>query len=128
MLYFYEAQTDTPNYHYIKHKMHPFTYLHFHSAPEFIFVRRGKMLADIRGEKYVIETNEGCFVDSFCTHTYREMEDDTEIYIFVGNRDLFTAIFTDVSGVPAAKFAFDDLIFLTEPRRIMKIPKVTPFV
>ena len=108
MSYYYEAAPDGHNYHYVKHKTSPFTPLHFHSAAEMIFVRRGRMLACVRGEEYVISAGEGCFVDRFCVHSFSELEKDTEIYVFVGNRELFDPIFSDVGGVPPLRFSFDD--------------------
>ena len=101
-----------PSYHYVKHKTGPFTPLHFHSAPELLFVRRGKMLASVRGEEYVIGAGEGCFVDRFCVHSFSELEADTEIYVFVGNSELFEPIFSDVLGVPGVKLVFDDFDLL----------------
>ena len=112
MSYYYEAKPDGHNYHYVKHKTTPFTPLHFHSASEMIFVRRGKMLASVKGEEYVISAGEGCFVDRFCVHSFSELEKDTEIYVFFGNSELFDPIFSDVGGVPPVSFSFDDYSLL----------------
>ena len=112
MSYYYEAKPDGYNYHYVKHKKAPFTPLHFHSASEMIFVRKGRMLAVVKGEEYVISAGEGCFVDRFCVHAFSELDKDTEIYVFVGNRELFDPIFSEVGGVPPVKFLFDDYALL----------------
>ena len=112
MSYYYEARPDGHNYHYVKHKTTPFTPLHFHSASEMIFVRRGKMLASVKGEEYVISAGEGCFVDRFCVHSFSELEKDTEIYVFVGNSELFDPIFADACGVPPVRISFDDYSLL----------------
>ena len=112
MSYYYESRPDMPSYHYVKHKRGPFTPLHFHSATEILFVRRGRMLASVRGEEYIIGEGEGCFVDRFCVHSFSELEKDTEIYVFVGNSQLLYPIFSDVGGVPAVRFDFDDFELL----------------
>lgn len=112
MSYYYESKPDMPSYHYVKHKTGPFTPLHFHSALELLFVRRGRMLASIRGEEYVIGAGEGCFVDRFCVHSFSELEADTEIYVFVGNSEMTDPVFADVGGVPEAKFTFSDFDLL----------------
>ena len=108
MSYYYESRSDEHNYHYVKHKNGPFTPLHFHSASEIIFVRRGCMRASVNGEEHIIGEAEGCFVDRFCVHSFSEIEKDTEIYVFVGNSELFDPVFSDIGGVPSVKFRFDD--------------------
>jgi AraC-like DNA-binding protein len=77
-----------------------------------ILVRRGKMLASVKGEEYVISGGEGCFVDRFCVHSFSELENDTEIYVFVGNNELLDPIFEDACGVPPVRFLFDDYTLL----------------
>lgn len=112
MSYYYEAKPDIQNYHYIKHKMCPYSPLHFHSAFEFIIVRRGHMLASVRGEEHMIGAGEGCFVDRFCAHSFSELEKDTEIYVFVGNNELLDPMFSDIEGIPPVSFVFNDFALL----------------
>ena len=112
MSYYYESKPDARNYHYVKHKTCPHAALHFHSAAELLFVRRGRTLATVRGEEYIIGEGEGCFVDKFCTHSFSELEEGTEIYVFVGNSEIFEPIFADVGGVPRVRLVFDDFALL----------------
>ena len=112
MSYYYESKPDARNYHYVKHKTCPHAALHFHSAAELLFVRRGRMLATVRGEEHIIGEGEGCFVDKFCTHSFSELEEGTEIYVFVGNSEIFEPIFADVGGVPRVRLVFDDFALL----------------
>lgn len=112
MSYYYESKADKHNYHYVKHKTSPFSQPHFHSAAEFIIVRRGRMLASVSGEELIIGAGEGCFVDRFCIHSFSELEKDTEIYIFVGNGEIFVPILEELGGIPCAKFSFSDFEFL----------------
>ena len=108
MQYYYESKPDMQNYHYINHKTGPFVASHFHSAIELVIVRRGRMLATVNGEELTVEAGSGCFVNSFCMHAYSELEDDTEVYAFVGNRDAFETVFTDIGGIPSVKFKFNE--------------------
>lgn len=112
MQYYYESKPDTQNYHYINHKTRPFVALHFHSAIELLMVRRGRMLAVINGEELFIEAGQGCFVNSFCLHSYREAEEHTEVYSFVGNSAFFETVFSDLGGVPPTRFCFEDFPLL----------------
>lgn len=112
MQYYYESKPDMQNYHYINHKTGPFVASHFHSAIELVIVRRGCMMSTVNGEQLIIEAGNGCFVNSFCMHAYSELEGDTEVYAFVGNRDVFDAVFTDIGGIPSVKFDFDDFALL----------------
>ena len=112
MSYYYESKPDTKNYHYINHKTSPFVASHFHSAIEMIIVRRGRMLATINGEEIVVGAGQGCFVYSFCLHSYSELDSDTEVYAFVGNSADFELIFADVGGVPPVVFEFSDYSLL----------------
>lgn len=108
MSYYYESKSDTHNYHYISHKISPFTVLHFHSAVEMVMVRRGRMLAVINGEELVIEAGFGCFADKFCLHSYSQLEEDTEVYALVGSHTYFDSFISDIGGVPPVCFRFDD--------------------
>ena len=80
MQYYYESKPDTKNYYYINHKTGPYVAAHFHSAIELVIVRRGRMAATVNGKELMIEPGNGCFVNSFCIHSYSELEGDTEVY------------------------------------------------
>ena len=112
MSYYYESKADRKGYHYVNRKVCPFVSLHFHSAVEMIFVIKGRMAADVGGESYIVESGEGCFIDSFRTHAYRELDKDTEVFAFVGDSSLFEPILADLGGVPNAKFKFSDISFI----------------
>ena len=108
MSYYYESKADRQNYHYVNHKTNPLSAMHFHSAAELIFVRRGCMSATVNDSEHIIREGEGCFIDKFCVHSFAELEKDTEIYVFVGNSELFEPIFSELGGVPHTKFSFED--------------------
>lgn len=112
MSYYYESKADRQNYHYVKHKNGSFSQPHFHSAAEFIIVRRGRMLASVSGKEYIIGAGEGCFADRFCVHSFSEPEKDTEIYIFVGSGEIFAPVIEELGGVPDTKFTFSDFDLL----------------
>ena len=112
MSYYYESKADRQNYHYFNHKTCPFSQPHFHSAAEFIIVRQGRMLASVSGEEHIISAGEGCFVDRFCIHSFSELEGNTEIYIFVGNGEIFLPIIRELGGVPQTRFSFSDFALL----------------
>lgn len=112
MSYYYESKADRRGYHYVNRKVCPFVSLHFHSAVEIIIVKSGRMAAEVGGESFIVGAGEGCFIDSFRTHSYHELEKDTEVFAFVGDCSLFEPIFADVGGVPSAKFKFSDLSFI----------------
>ena len=120
MSYYYESKPDGRNYHYINHKVCPLALPHFHSAIEFLIVRRGRMLATVNGEEYVIEEGYGCFVDRFCLHSYSELENNTEVYSFVGNSEIFESVFADIAGVPPLKFEFSDFSLLDMAEKCYK--------
>jgi AraC-like DNA-binding protein len=110
--YYYESKPDTKNYYYINHKTGPYVAAHFHSAIELVIVRRWRMAATVNGKELMIEPGNGCFVNSFCIHSYSELEGDTEVYAFVGNRDVFDAVLQDIGGIPPMKFEFNDFSLL----------------
>ena len=112
MSLFYEALPDTKNYHLIRNKADPHAQLHFHAAFEFLIVRKGKMLAQINHEQLILSEAEGCFVDAFYPHSFEALEKDTEIFVFVGNAELFSAAFGDIGGTPARRFSWTDFDFL----------------
>ena len=112
MKYYYESWSDAQNYHYIKHKNDPSVAPHFHSAFEIVVVRHGAMLAVVNGEESKIEAGEGCFVNSFSLHTYTPIEDDTEVYVFVGNSSDFDDTLSEIGGVPPVKFVFKEFALL----------------
>jgi AraC-like DNA-binding protein len=70
------------------------------------------MLASVSGEEQIIGAGEGCFVDRFCIHSFSELENDTEIYIFVGSGEIFAPIIEELGGIPGTKFAFSDFDLL----------------
>lgn len=112
MQYYYESKPDVQNYHYINHKKEPFVAPHFHSAIEIVVVRHGCMTAVINGEILSVEAGYGCFVNSFCMHSYSTSAEDTEVYAFVGNTAAFDPVFSDIGGIPPVKFKFDDFSLL----------------
>lgn len=112
MQYYYESKTDVQNYHYINHKKDPLVAPHFHSAIELVVVRHGCMAAVINGESLSIEAGYGCFVNSFCLHSYSSPSEDTEVYAFVGSTTAFDPIFSNIGGIPPVKFKFDDFSLL----------------
>jgi AraC-like DNA-binding protein len=112
MSYYYEKKSDQQNYYFANHKTNPFGAVHFHSAREIILVKRGKMRAYINAEKYAVNGGEGCFADSFCTHGFRDMEGDTEVYVFVINSKLFEELTADMDGIPPVQFKFSDFELL----------------
>ena len=112
MQYYYEAKPDVQNYHYINHKKDPFVAPHFHSAIELVVVRHGCMAAVINGEALTIEEGYGCFVNSFCLHSYSAAAEDTEVYAFVGSTAVFDPVFSDIGGIPPVIFKFDDFSLL----------------
>ena len=112
MQYYYESKPDMQNYHYINRKKKPFVAPHFHSAIEFVVVRRGRMLATVNAESLSVEAGYGCFVNSFCMHSYSAETEDTEVYAFVGNAPVFEPVISDIGGIPPVKFKFDDFSLL----------------
>lgn len=112
MKYYYESKPDLQNYHYINHKKEPFVAPHFHSAIEFVVVRSGAMRAVINGEALTVDAGYGCFVNSFCMHSYSVATEETEVYAFVGNATAFDALFSDLGGIPPVCFRFDDFALL----------------
>ena len=72
------------------------------------------MRAYINAEKYAVSGGEGCFADGFCTHGFRDMESDTEVYVFVINSALFESLTADIEGIPPVKFNFNDFELLDE--------------
>ena len=112
MSYYYEKNSDVQNYYFVNHKTNPHGAVHFHSAREMILVKRGKMRAYINAEKYAVSGGEGCFADGFCAHGFRDMEGDTEIYVFVINSALFENLTAGIDGIPPVKFNFNDFELL----------------
>lgn len=112
MSLFYEALPDTRNYHLIRNNLNPHAQLHFHAAFEILIVRKGKVLAQINRTQTVLSAKEGCFVDAFYPHSFEALEKDTEIFVFVGNAELFSAAFGDIGGTPARRFAWNDFDLL----------------
>ena len=114
MSYYYEKRSDCKNYHFVNHKTKPYAASHFHSAQEILLVKRGRMLARINEREYHINGGEGCFVDKFCIHGFYDLEDNTEIYVFVGNSDFFEVLQSDMCGMPPVKFNFCDFDLLNK--------------
>ena len=112
MSYYYEKNSDVQNYYFVNHKTNPFGAVHFHSAREIILVKKGKMRAYINAEKYAVSGGEGCFADGFCTHGFRDMEGNTEVYVFVINSALFESLTAEIDGIPPAQFKFNDFELL----------------
>ena len=112
MSYYYEKKSDGQNDYLVNHKTNPFSAVHFHSAREIILVKKGKMRAYINAEKYAVSGGEGCFADGFCTHGFRDMESDTEVYVFVINSPLFANLTSNIDGIPPVQFKFCDFELL----------------
>ena len=108
MNFFYERIADKRDYHFFRQKNKPFTSPHFHSAQEFVLVKKGTMYATIGGKNYEIGEGHGCFIPRFNPHSYSYQDEQTEVYTFVGDYACFEPAFRSLGGVPPTKFTFDD--------------------
>lgn len=112
MNFFYERIADKRDYHFFRQKNKPFTQSHFHSAQEIVLVKKGVMRATISGKTYEIQTGYGCFTPRFCPHSYSYVEDNTDVYTFVGDYSCFEDVLRSLGGVPPTIFKFNDYSLL----------------
>lgn len=111
---FLELRADEKNYYYFQLREPQETKPHFHSAPEFLFVEKGNQEVIVDGEKRILTAGEGCFVDSFCVHSYKDMP-KVRSYALLGDKSHFEQFFLAMDGkVPPAFFPFDNFTLLKD--------------
>ena len=104
---YYETEAEESGYFLFEKRPFVKTPLHFHGAKEFAFVEKGQTEVAISGEKRILKSGEGCFVDSFCAHGYMPAE-NSSVYFLLGNSAIFERAFSAFGNlVPERFFRFD---------------------
>lgn len=95
---------------------------HFHSAIELLFVEKGELEVVVGGEKQTLKAGQGCFVDSFCIHSY-EHSPSSLTFVVVGAKSYFDRFFVEKGEKILSKFfTFEDFTLLKTLHAICNKP------
>lgn len=118
---YYELPAEGRGYYLFKRGTED-TGAHFHSAPEFVFVRSGRLEANVGGERRVLTAGQACFSDSFCIHSYSGIDGD--LYVLLGDREYFDAFFRERGDRSFPRFfAFSDFDMLDALYGLCMLPR-----